>query len=300
MQVVHDTAAFPLRLVLRVIELPKTTWYYHQQHSGDYAAKYAHLRQPLETIAREHPEYGYRRTTVELRERLRAEINHKVVQQLQKCWDLPLLWRTHHPKPSGIRQVIASAGVRVNLLATLTAIECLHVLHTDFTELVYANGRAKAHLIPLLDHTSKVVLGWALGERAITELALDAWHQAKENFAALPATWQGVIVHHDQDSVFTGYRWTSQLLLDDQVRLSYALNGARDNPEMESFNSRFKDENRSLFWDAESLDELRACVTARMKYYNTERRHSSLNYVAPMTYLKQHLRSRSGTTNSKP
>lgn len=39
---------------------------------------------------------------------------------------------------------------------------------------------------------------------------------------------------------------TAQLLLKDHVRVFCALNGARDNPEMEAFNSRFKTENRSL------------------------------------------------------
>ena len=44
-----------------------------------------------------------------------------------------------------------------------------------------------------------------------------------------------MIVHHDRDPVFTGYGWTGQLLLSDSIMLSYALGGAKDNPEMESF-----------------------------------------------------------------
>ncbi len=39
------------------------------------------------------------------------------------------------------------------------------------------------------------------------------------------------------------YGWTSRPLLDDRVQLSYALNGAQDNPEREASNSRFKSEN---------------------------------------------------------
>lgn len=39
-----------------------------------------------------------------------------------------------------------------------------------------------------------------------------------------------MIVHHDQDAVYTGYSWTGQLLLQDKVQLSYALDGAKDNP----------------------------------------------------------------------
>ncbi len=52
------------------------------------------------------------------------------------------------------------------------------------------------------------------------------------------------------------YGWTSRPLLDDRVQLSYALNGARDNPEREAFNSRFKSENQSLFNEVQTFEEL--------------------------------------------
>lgn len=76
----------------------------------------------------------------------------------------------------------------------------------------------------------------------------------------------GLIVHHDQDPVSTGYGWTSQLLVQDQVRLSSALRGCHDNPEMEAFDSRFKTENRSLFLDALTLADLERVVAQRMRY----------------------------------
>ena len=62
---------------LAAMELPRSTWYYHQQKVS-YAEKYAHLRPLLEQIAREHPEYGVRRTVVELREVYGQVVNHKV------------------------------------------------------------------------------------------------------------------------------------------------------------------------------------------------------------------------------
>ncbi|MFV1860041.1 MAG: integrase core domain-containing protein [Anaerolineales bacterium] len=98
-------------------------------------------------------------------------------------------------------------------------------------------------------------------------------------------------MHHDQDPVFTGYGWTGQLLLEDHVRVSYALNGARDtilaqgNPEMESFISRFKTENRSLLLDAQRLGDLQSLVRERMAYHNGERRHSTIGYRAPAAYV---------------
>ena len=98
-----------------------------------------------------------------------------------------------------------------------------------------------------------------------------------------------MIMHHDQDSVYTGIVWTGQLLLEDKVRLSYALNGAMDNTEMESFNGRFKQEGNSLFLDADDMKELKVVVSKQMKYYNTKRRHSSLGYVSPMAYIRSML-----------
>lgn len=278
---------YGLAPALAAVELPKSTWYYQQRHKVPYGQKYAQLRPVLEQIAREHPDYGYRRATVELSERLQQSINHKVVQRLNQAWDLSLLRTTRPPKPSRLRQVITQAGQRANLVAHREAIDLFEVAYTDFTELVYAGGRGKAYLMPIIDHASKLVLGWAVGQRPNAQLALEAWRKAKETFRTLGIDWTGLIVHHDQDAVYTGYAWTGQLLLQDQVRLSYALNGAKDNPEMESFNGRFKTENQSLFLEAETLTQLRDIVADRIEYYNTDRRHSSLGYLAPFAFIMQ-------------
>jgi putative transposase len=141
--------------------------------------------------------------------------------------------------------------------------------------------------MPIIGHASKAAFGWAVGESSDTTLALRAWERAKRTFQELGISCAGMIMHHDRDPVYTGYGWTSQLLLKDKLRLSYALGGAKDNPEMESFNGRFKTEGHSLFLEARSLNELIAVVDARMHYYNTERRHSSIGYVPPLTHIER-------------
>ena len=159
--------------------------------------------------------------------------------------------------------------------------------YTDFTELRFADGRRKAYLVPIIGHTCKMAYGWAVGEQANTALALEAWDRAKATFHKHDIVYQGMVVHHDQDPVYTGYRWTGQLLLEDRVLLSYTLNGAKDNPEMEAFNGRFKTEGHTLFLDAHTVTELRTVVAQRMHYYNTERRHSSIGYLSPLAYLER-------------
>ena len=108
---------YGLTLALAVVDLPKSTWYYHQRQKISYAEKYARLRPVLEQIAREHPEYGVPRTVVELREQYGLRVNHKVLRRLHRLWDLALLRTTRSPKPHPIRQVIKIAGDRVNLVA---------------------------------------------------------------------------------------------------------------------------------------------------------------------------------------
>ena len=218
-------------------------------------------------------------------------MNRTVVERLHRLWDLPLRRTVTRPKPSAIRRAIDAAGPRANLLSgrPKAKIGPLEVLYTDFIELHYAGGTRKAWLMPLLDHRTKYVAGFAVGERANSELALWAWKAAERAVVRLRGSLEGVIVHQDQDPVFTGYAWT-RWLLSAGARLSYALRGPRDNPEMESFFDRFKVENRSLILDAGSLNELAAVVRDRINYYNRVRRHSSLGDRPPLTIIEHFYR----------
>jgi transposase InsO family protein len=254
-----------------------------------YEEKYAHIRPILEDVLREHPSYGIPRITPELSERHGRQINHKVIQELLHLWDLSMLRKAKKPRPSSIRQAILAAGDKANLVKRMPQIGLFEVSYTDFTEIRYANGYRKAHLMPIIGHTCKMAYGWALGESADGVLAVEAWNMAKQTFERLGIACKGMIMHHDQDSVYTGHVWTGQLLLRDKVRLSYALDGARDNTEMESFNGHFKQEGNSLFLDADYIEELKTVVSRQMEYYNTKRRHSSLGYVSPMAYIRSML-----------
>lgn len=285
-----------LRPALAAVDLPKSTWYYHQQHKVPYVEKYAHLKPILEEIIRAHPEYGVPRIMPELRETYDVPVNHKVIERLLQQWDLSLLRSIQRPQPSAVRQAITEAGEQANLVAQLTDIGLFQVLYTDFTELRYANGQSKAWLMPLQGHAGKLVYGWAVGRRANTKLALQAWQRTKTTLQQLGCSWKGMIVHHDRDAVYTGYGWATQLLLEDRVRLSYALRGARDNPQIESFNGHFKGENNSLLLEAQTLNELQTVVAQRIEYYNQERRHSSLDYVPPLRYIRRHRADGGGTT----
>jgi len=177
------------------------------------------------------------------------------------------------------------AGNRINLLAGRNAISPFQVAYTHFTELLYANGLRKAYLMPLVDHATELVLGWAVGDNANTSLALQAWRRARQRLLGHGRQGDATIVHHDQDPALAGYAWSRQLLLQDKVRVSNALHGARDSPEMEVFNSLFKRGNRSLFTDARTLGRLRAVIAEKIDYFSNQRRHSSIGYRGPSAVI---------------
>jgi len=282
---------FGLNQSLALVGLAKNTWYYQQGKKVSPGTKYDQVLEDLKTIIRENPAYGYKRATAELKEAYGHQINKKVVLRLMRNQNLQILRKAKKPKPNFIAQTLLRLGNKMNLVALKQAkgevIGLFEVGYTDFTELIYCQGQKKAQLIPIVEHTAKISLGWALGKTANTQVALEAWEMATSSIRKLGFSTEGFTIHHDKDPVFTGYEWLGQILLVDQSLVSYALKGAKDNPVMESFNGHFKEENRDLFWECQSLEELKAVVKEQMIYYNTKRRHSSLGNLAPLTYLKK-------------
>jgi len=270
---------------LTAMRVSKGTWHY-QHKRKEYVRKYASLRKPLLAIARKHPHYGYRKVTEELRAQ-GWPVNKKVVQKLQKAWELPLLRKIRRPRPSAIRRVLTQMGDRVNLLPQLRSIRPLHLLYTDFTELPFDRNRQKAYLMPLIDHMSKLAVGWAVGPADNSTLALKAWERARARLKRYGVNLGKVVVHQDQDGVYTGHQWLWQLRIKDRVRVSYSLNGARGNTAMESFNGHFKGENGSRLWDQRNLAGVVRVVESAMSYYNDIRRHASLDNMAPAVFLKE-------------
>ena len=77
------------------------------------------------------------------------------------------------------------------------------------------------------------------------------------------------------------------MLIEAEAVVSYSERGAQDNPWIESFWTHFKGENASVLWKVETLVELERVIDEQMIYYNTERRHSGIDYLPPVEYLRR-------------
>ena len=278
---------FGLNACLRALGLSKSTWH-HRQHRPDPSLRDQALRADLRAILQEHPGYGYRPIQVELAEAGQGPVNPKRLLRVLKRYELGLPRCLPAATPSGVQRLIRQAGSSVNLVRG-RSFDVLAAFTTDFTELVYAGGAHKAHLIALVDVQCHWAGGWAVGPSGDHVLALRALDDLCAQLEALERRLQDVIIHHDQDPVFTCHAWLRRLLLTEGARVSYTEHGCRDNPWTESFWGRLKTELDTAIRDAETMAELTALVAQRMTYYNQRRRHSALGYVAPWTFLRRAL-----------
>lgn len=272
---------------LSAMELPRSTWYYHKNEKVSYREKYEWLQPLVQQIIADHPAYGVRRIQRELSEEYDCRVNHKVLRRVLEMWDLSMKRKVHKGSQNGIKSAIRTAGSQADLVSGRDNIDQFEVTVTDFTDLRYAGGKRKAKLMILLAYKTKVVYGWAVGSERNRQLALSAWERAKATFTELGISVEGMIVHHDRDSVYTSFQWLRQLLVEDQAVVSYAMGGAQDNTVMESFNGSFKRENDSLLQDATDIEELRMVVRDQIEYYNNDRRHSSIGYEFPRRHAEQ-------------
>lgn len=277
---------YNLETAFSVLGLPRSTYYYHKNEKVEYGEKYAYLRGPMDEIIERNPGYGYPRITKALK-KTGYGVNHKVICRLVREWDYNLGRTVRKRGESGIKRAIRGSEHAADLVNGQEDIKPFEVTITDFTEILFAGGGRKAQLIPIMGMECKMVYGWAVGLSKDTALALQAWERAIETFEEYDISYQGMIVHHDRDPVFTGYTWLRQLLLEDGVRISFAMGGATDNTTMESFNGHFKGEAKTLFLDEDSMGGLERIVGKQIRYYNEDRMHSSLDYKSPMEYIAE-------------
>ncbi len=248
----------------------------------------SHVRE----IIGEHPQrgsyYGYRRILPELEERTGQTVNHKRLRRLLSEHELGLARQASGHSPSPVQEILGDAAGQLNLVAGLDP-GPLEAFSTDFTELSYAGGNRKAYLMAAARLESKYVPGWAVGPSANRKLAMRCWEQVRERMESLGEDLDEKIIHHDPGSVYTSYRWLRAILLDDEMRISYSENGAKGNPWIESLWGRTKAEVGSRITEASSLPSLRTVFDERFRYYNQDRRHSSIGQVSPREHLGQTL-----------
>lgn len=149
---------------------------------------------------------------------------------------------------------------------------------TDFTYIPTCEGFS--YLCAFKDMCSRRIVGWAMGRRIDTQLALSAINQA----IALREPNQGLIVHSDRGSQFASRAFRKRLA---DCRFLQSMSGkgnCYDNAPMESFFKSFKVEE--VYHEKYETHEqaVRAATEYIERFYNPKRLHSALDYVSPSEF----------------
>jgi putative transposase len=232
----------------------------------------AHLINAAIDIHHDDPEFGYRFIADELADQgVRASRN-----RVNRLCTAQRLWSVHSRK----RGLNRKPGPPVHddlVLRDFTAKAANQLWLTDITEHPTAEG--KLYLCAIKDACSKRIVGYSIGARMTSDLAVNALHNA----LALRGT-VGAIVHSDRGSQFRSHA-DVRALRDAQLRGSMGRVGAcADNAAMESFFSLLQKNvlNRQRWTNREQLRL--AIVVWIEKTYHRRRRQDALGRMTPIEF----------------
>ena len=260
---VDRTDPLPVSHQCALLDLPRSTFYHVPQPVTEEELELMRL---IDRCHLEHPYYGSRR----IRDWLEDEgrwVNRKRVQRLMRTMGLAALY----PK---LNLSLANQAHKVYpyLLRNLVIDHPNQVWATDVTYIPMARGFV--YLVAIMDWYSRRVLAWRVSNTLDTSFCIEALNEAIETYGA-PA-----IFNTDQGSQFTSEDFTGVLKQHD-IRISMDGKGRWvDNVFVERLWRSVKYEEVYLR-AYDSIGDARASLGRYFAFYNTKRRHQSLDRQTP-------------------
>jgi putative transposase len=229
----------------------------------------------VEKVCARYTTYGYRRVTAQLRHE-GSVAGVKAVRLAMRRLGL-LGQRKRRQKRTTVPVPVDAE----NLLISEPASGPRRVFAADATWIPLGKGRG-LYLAVVLDLFTRQALGCALGTRLDTELTLNALSKALGKGFPSP-DW---IHHSDRGSTYAseGYR---RCILSASGRSSFTKPGKpQQNGAVESFFKTLKHEEfgRNEYETPAAMIE---ALENFIRYYNQERLHSSLGYIAPDQFAEK-------------
>ena len=221
------------------------------------------------------PYYGVRRMTAYLQKDEKYEVGKDHVRTLLRRMGIMALFPTRNlSKPNPAHKIYPY------LLSGVAIVRVNQVWSVDITYIRLAHGFA--YLVAVIDWYSRRVLSWRLSNTLESGFCVEALEESLRLYG-LPE-----IFNSDQGSQFTSESFTSRLL-ENNVKISMDGRGrAYDNIFIERLWRSVKYEDIYL----RQYQNIPECKTGLGKYfgfYDTERRHQSLDYKTPQEVYSEGL-----------
>ncbi|HHG7592057.1 TPA: IS3 family transposase [Streptococcus pneumoniae] len=268
---------FSLDILLKIIKLARPTYYYHLKQL-DQSDKDCDIKAEIQSIYTEHKgNYGYRRMTLELRNR-GFVVNHKKVQRLMKVLGLTARIRRKRKYSSYQGEIGKKAE---NLIQRqFEASRPMEKCYTDVTEFAIPNSTQKLYLSPVLDGFNSEIIAYHLSTSPNLEQVQTMLEQAFTE-----KHYENTILHSDQGWQYQHDSY-HRFLESKGIQASMSRKGnSPDNGMMESFFGILKSE---MFYGYEksfqSLKQLEQAIIDYIDYYNNKRIKIKLKGLSPVQY----------------
>ena len=262
---------YPIRLVCRLLEVPRSSLYYPAKPVPDDEAM---LKVVLLDLAGQWPTYGYRRLTAMMR-RLDWPVNSKRVRR----WMEELNLTGEAPKRTTRTTNSNHAFPRYpNLVKDLEISLPDQVWVADITYIRL--NREFVYLAVLMDVFTRCLRGWHLGRSLDQGLTLAALERA-----LLVATPQ--IHHSDQGVQYAATAYVERLQKLNVTLSMAAIGEPRENGYAERLMRTIKEEEVDLSEYHDFADAHRQITRFLDDVYNIKRIHSALGYLTPLEFEQQ-------------
>ena len=262
---------------MSITRLARSTYYYHVKQLQSPPKDLA-LQEEIQAIFTEHQgNYGYRRITLELRNRY-YRVNHKKVQRLMKSLHLAAHIRSKRRYNAYKGEVGRKAD---NLIQRqFTSNQPMEKCYTDVTEFRLPHSSKKLYLSAVLDGYNSEIIAYTLSSSPNLKQVKDMLEQVFRE-----EEYEHTILHSDQGWQYQHYAY-HRFLEDKGIQPSMSRKGnSTDNGMMESFFGILKSE---MFYGYEkifkSIKELKEAIVDYIDYYNNKRIKVKLKGLSPVQY----------------
>ena len=236
----------------------------------------ARLRPLVRQIFWEHKRrYGARRIAVELAARGEACGACRVSRLLKQLGLRAIQPRSFRPRTTQSRHPL---GYSPNLLLQASPPSRINQVWLGDITFVPLAGSRFAYLALLMDLYSRRIVGWELDEQMTEALVLTALREAIRRRQPKP----GLIHHTDRGGQYAGGEYRRVMARAQMEQSMSRPDNCYDNAFMESCFGTLKTElAMGVYADVRAAQEE---IYEYLDYYDTKRRHSSLNYLTPCEF----------------
>lgn len=268
---------YPLELLLDLVKIPRSSFYYHTKNNAA-SEKYKDAERQIRQVYHQHKgRFGYRRITLAIR-KMGSSLNHKTVFRLMRSMKLKSLIRS--------KRYCSYRGQTGKLVPNILnrdfkSEKPLQKWATDVSE--FRVGDKKLFLSPIIDLFNGEIISYNLSESAnfkqVTNMLIKAFRKVNKP--------QNLVLHSDQGWQYQMKKY-QQILAAKGITQSMSRKGnCLDNAIIENFFGTIKSE---LFYlkKYSNIDELKKEICEYIDYYNNERIRLNLNGMSPVMYRTHH------------